>query len=60
MILDDSISTKNGLSQFGAPSGKKCAIVALGSFDMLDKISISHIGNPILSVNRRCLVILKV
>lgn len=60
IILDDSIRTKNGFSQFGAPSGKKCAIVAFGIFDILDKINISHIGNPILKVNSRCLVILKV
>lgn len=60
IILDDSINTKNGFSQFGAPSGRKCAIVALGIFEILDRINISHIGNPILRVNRRCLVILNV
>ena len=60
IILDDSIKTKNGLSQFGAPSGRKCAIVAFGIFEILDRINISHIGNPILSVNSRCLVILNV
>lgn len=60
IILDDSISTRNGFSQLGAPSGRKCAIVALGIFVTLERISINHMGNPILSVNKRCLVILNV
>ena len=59
-ILDDSISTRNGFNQLGAPSGRKCAMVALGIFLILERISISHIGNPILNVNKRWLVILKV
>lgn len=60
IIDDDSISTKNGLSQSGAPSGSKWAIVFLGDFDALDKINISHMGSPILSVNSKWLVILNV
>lgn len=60
IIDEDSIKVKNGLSQSGAPSGSKCAIVIFGDFLALDTISISHIGIPKLSVNRRCLVILKV
>ena len=35
-------------------------MVALGIFVILERISINHMGNPILSVNRRCLVILNV
>jgi hypothetical protein len=60
MILDDSINTKNGLSQSGAPSGRRWAIVALIDLMVLDIINSIHIGKPILKVNKRCLVTLKV
>lgn len=60
MILDDSINTKNGFSQSGAPSGKRWAIVALMDLMALDIINSIHIGSPILKVNKRCLVTLKV
>ena len=52
-ILEDSISTSAGFSQSGAPSGSRCAIVALIDFIALDIINSIHIGSPILSVNRR-------
>ena len=60
IILEDSISTRNGFNQSGAPSGSKCAIVALIDFMVLDMISSIHIGRPILKVNNRCLVTLNV
>lgn len=60
IILDDSINTRNGFSQSGAPSGKRCAMVALIDFIVLDIIRSIHIGRPILRVNKRCLVTLKV
>src|SRR6266536_2462011 len=37
-ILVLSINTKNILSQFGAPSGKRCATDCLGDFIILDII----------------------
>ena len=60
VILEVSINTRNGLSHIGAPSGRRWAIVILGDFLVLDKISISHIGIPIDIVNRRCLDTLNV
>lgn len=60
IILDDSISTKNGFSQSGAPSGSRCAIVALIDLIALDIIKSIHIGKPILRVNNKCLVTLNV
>jgi len=60
IILDDSINTRNGFNQSGAPSGSKWAIVALIDFMVLDMINNIHIGSPILKVNRRCLVTLNV
>jgi hypothetical protein len=50
-----SISTRNGLSQSGAPSGKKCAVDDLG-LDLKDEmINLSHRGRPILRAMIRCL-----
>lgn len=60
MILDDSMSTKNGFNQSGAPSGRRCAIVAFRDFSALDIIKSIHIGNPILKVNSKWLVTLNV
>lgn len=60
IILDDSIKTKNGFSQSGAPSGRRWAIVALIDLSALDIISSIHIGRAILRVNNRWLVTLKV
>lgn len=44
--LDDSIRTKNGFNQSGAPSGRKCAVVALGLNINLEIINLSHSGRP--------------
>lgn len=53
-----SVSTKNGFSHVGAPSGRKWAIVFLGCFVSLDKIINIHIGSPIDRVMIKCLVFL--
>jgi hypothetical protein len=58
MILVVSISTRNGFSQSGAPSGRKCATDAFGLFVNVDNIILSHRGNPKLSVKIRCLDVL--
>ncbi len=55
-----SINTRNGFNQSGAPSGRKCAIVFLGLSMSLDMINLNHTGNPIVSVNIRCLDVLNV
>lgn len=54
-----SVSTRNGFSHVGAPSGRKCAIVFLGCFVNLDRIISIHIGRPIDKVIIRCLVFLR-
>jgi len=59
-ILVDSISTKKGFNQSGAPSGRRWAAVALGLWTALDRISDSHRGNPSDRVRIKCLVILNV
>jgi phage gp45-like len=48
--LVDSIRTRNGFSQSGAPSGRKCAVVFLGAYRNLEMIILSHSGNPIVRV----------
>lgn len=58
-ILDDSINTRNGLSQSGAPSGRKCAVAALGLYENLEMIRLNHRGSPNDSVITRCLDNLK-
>lgn len=58
-ILEDSIKTRNGLSQSGAPSGKKCAVAVLGLNLNLEIISLNHIGRPRDSVITKWLDILK-
>lgn len=50
IILVDSIKTRNGFSQSGAPSGKKWAIDALGFLENLEIIIDNHSGNPNLNV----------
>jgi len=60
MILDDSISTRNGFSHSGAPSGRRWAMVAFTDFTVLDIMNSIHIGKPILNVNSRCLDTLNV
>jgi len=59
-ILDVSIRTRNGLSQSGAPSGRKCAIDALGALENVDRIILNHKGNPNVSVKIRCLEVLNI
>lgn len=54
-----SVSTRNGFSHVGAPSGRKCAIVFLGCFVSLDRIISIHIGSPIDRVMIKCLVFLR-
>jgi len=51
----DSINTKNGFNQSGAPSGRKCAVEALGAWIKLDIMRLSHSGRPNDSVIIRCL-----
>jgi hypothetical protein len=50
-----SISTRNGFSHSGAPSGRKCAIDFFGLNANDDKIILNHIGSPIDSVKIKCL-----
>jgi hypothetical protein len=57
-ILVVSIRTKNGLSQSGAPSGRKWATEALGDLEKDDRIILNHRGRPNLRVKIRCLVVL--
>lgn len=54
-----SVSTRNGFSHVGAPSGRKCAIVFLGCFVSLDRIISIHIGSPMDRVIIKCLVFLR-
>jgi hypothetical protein len=59
-ILVVSINTRNGFNQSGAPSGRKCAIDALGAFVNEDKINLSHKGSPRLNVKIKCLEVLNI
>lgn len=59
-ILVVSMITRNGFSQSGAPSGNRWAIVFFGLRNVLDRINLSHIGNPRERVNIKCLDVLKV
>ena len=54
-----SIRTKNGFSQSGAPSGRKCAIDFLIDLKNLDNIIASHRGRPKIRVKIKCLEVLK-
>jgi len=45
-----SISTRNGLSQSGAPSGRKCAMDFLIDLKNLDIIIVNHNGRPKIKV----------
>jgi hypothetical protein len=54
-ILVVSIRIRNGLSHVGAPSGSKCAIVALGLSIILEQIIDNHSGSPNVKVNSRWL-----
>lgn len=44
--LDVSIRTRNGFNHSGAPSGRKCAVEALGLKEKLEMIILSQIGSP--------------
>lgn len=57
-ILVDSISTRNGFSHSGAPSGSRCAVVALMFQVRLDMINASQRGRPKDSVKIRWLEVL--
>jgi hypothetical protein len=57
--LVDSINTRNGFNQSGAPSGRKCAVDALGLNLNLEIINLSHMGSPRDRVVIKCLVELK-
>lgn len=59
IILTVSIRTRNGFNQAGAPEGSRDAAKYEGEVAMEDIIKASHIGNPRLKVNNRCLVELK-
>jgi len=59
VMLVDSISTRNGFNQSGAPSGRKCAIDFIIDLKNLDIIIDSHKGKPKISVKIRCLDVLK-
>ena len=52
-ILTVSISTKNGLSQAGAPLGSRDAAVELGEKIAPERINLSQSGSPILIEKRR-------
>jgi len=54
-----SISTRNGLSQSGAPSGRKWAIDFIIELVNLDIIIDSHRGSPKIRVKIKCLDVLK-
>jgi hypothetical protein len=55
-----SINTRNGFSQSGAPSGRKCAVDCLGACMNLEIIILIHSGKPIVRVIIKCLESLKV
>lgn len=55
-----SIRTRKGLSQSGAPSGSKWAVVFFGLYENLDIISLNHTGSPKDKVKIKCLDVLKV
>lgn len=54
-----SISTRNGLSQSGAPSGRKCAMDFMIDLKNLDIIIDNHKGRPKINVKIKCLEVLK-
>lgn len=54
-ILVVSISTRNGFSHSGAPSGKKWATDFFGEYANDEMIILSHIGSPIDNVIIKCL-----
>ena len=59
-MLVVSIRIKNGFSQSGAPSGRRCATDAFGFLQYDEIINDIHSGSPKASVKIRCLVKLNV
>lgn len=55
VTLTDSINTRNGFNQVGAPSGRKWAINIIGNFIKDDPIIDIQSGRPRISVMIRCL-----
>lgn len=53
--LTDSIITRNGFNQSGAPSGSRCAADALGAPTQLEIMKEAHSGRPSLNVITRWL-----
>lgn len=60
VMLVVSISTRNGLSHPGAPSGNRWARVDIGFDNKLEIIRLSHNGSPNDRVKIRCLDVLNV
>ena len=58
IILIVSISTKNGLSQSGAPAGNRWAKNIFGACTLADTTNESHIGKAMDKVKIKCLVTL--
>ena len=58
-MLIVSVRTRKGLSQSGAPDGRKWATNFLGEKIIPLIINLNHKGSPRESVKRRCLVDLK-
>jgi hypothetical protein len=58
VILVDSIITRNGFNQSGAPFGRKWAINIFGNFNSLDIIIDIHVGSPSDRVKIRWLDVL--
>ena len=58
VTLLDSITTKKGFNQVGAPPGKSIARNLEGEENTEDKIILSQRVRPKGSVNKRCLVAL--
>jgi hypothetical protein len=58
--LVDSIITRNGFNQSGAPSGRKWAIDFFKLCVKVDKINLSQIGSPNDMVKIKCLEVLNV
>lgn len=54
-----SIRTRNGLSQSGAPSGRRCAIDFWIDLAKVEIIIASHRGSPKINVKIKCLDVLK-
>ena len=58
--LRDSTKTRNGFSHAGAPLGRRDAMNFIGREESEERINLSQRVSPNDSVNRRCLVRLKI